>query len=127
MFNEKALFSASLSSYPLFFQVPILFSSLPSFVSSPTLLINILLPPSYEEPFSFIFPFPLFLRLSHSPRRFFFDEREDEREAKIHFLFIKSTEKSLLSLNAEILLIPPVLQSLTHFLVFLALLRHTSP
>ena len=102
----KSSFFCVFKLLPPFIQVLIIFSSLPLFVSSPTLLINISLPQSYEEPFSFIFPFPLFLRLSHSPWRFFFDEREDGREAKIHFLFIKSTEKSLLSLNAEIFLIP---------------------
>jgi hypothetical protein len=50
MFNEKALFCV-FKLHPL----------LISFLFLRPTLINILLPPSYEEPFSFIFPFPFFL------------------------------------------------------------------
>lgn len=98
MFNEKKLFSCVLK---LFFLFQVSFLSSAFCLLSLTLLINILLPRGYEEPFCFIFLSFLvfFLRriLPMSGR---------SGGGKIHFLFIKSTEKSLLSLNAEILLTP---------------------
>lgn len=120
MFNEKKLFSCVLK---LFFLFQVSFLSSAFCLLSLTLLINILLPRGYEEPLCFIFLSFLvfFLRriLPMSGR---------SGGGKIHFLFIKSTEKSLLSLNAEILLTPTTTTTqLCLASPRLASLRHTSP
>lgn len=106
----KKLFSASLSFSP-FFQVSSFFLISSAFCLLTHSSNQYFIASKLWRTIQFYFSFSVF----SSPFSFLFSQwTAKRRRQKIHFLFIKSTEKSLLSLNAEILLIPP--STLSHSL-----------